>query len=104
MLTGPDEPHRALDQRRTAVATLLGQAPPAARPAYFWSDQYGVRLQFAGHALPGDSVSVEDGTLDERSFLAVYRRDQRPVAVLAMNRVAAFARWRRTLSLEGITR
>ncbi len=94
----------AKEQARTAAATLLGQAPPAARPAYFWSDQYGVRIQFAGHALPGDSVTVEDGRVDERSFLAVYRRDERPVAVLAMNRVGPFARWRRTLSLEGIPR
>jgi NADPH-dependent 2,4-dienoyl-CoA reductase/sulfur reductase-like enzyme len=88
----------AVEQSRTAAATLLGQEPPPARPAYFWSDQYGLRIQFAGHALPGDSVTVEEGSVDERSFLAVYHRAEQPVAVLAMDRVGPFARWRRKLA------
>jgi NADPH-dependent 2,4-dienoyl-CoA reductase/sulfur reductase-like enzyme len=32
------------EQARIAAARLLGQEPPAARPAYFWSDQYGLRI------------------------------------------------------------
>jgi len=86
------------EQARIAAATLLGQDPPPGRPAYFWSDQYGLRIQFAGHALPTDAVTVEEGSIDERSFLSVYYRAERPVAVLAMNRVGPFARWRRKLS------
>ncbi|WP_327000558.1 NAD(P)/FAD-dependent oxidoreductase [Dactylosporangium sp. NBC_01737] len=91
----------ARERARTAAATLLGAAPPAPAPAYFWSEQYGARIQFAGHALPGDDVSIEDGDVAGRSFLAVYRRpgpSGRPVAVLGMNRTPAFSRWRRRLA------
>jgi NADPH-dependent 2,4-dienoyl-CoA reductase/sulfur reductase-like enzyme len=83
-----------------AAATLLGREPPALRggPApYFWSDQYGVRIQFAGHYRPGDEVTIEEGSPAERSFLAVYRRDGRPVAALAMARPRPFVRLRKSL-------
>jgi 3-phenylpropionate/trans-cinnamate dioxygenase ferredoxin reductase subunit len=90
----------ALEQPATAVATLLG-APPVSRPPsavpYFWSDQYGVRIQFAGHRADGDTVRVVEGNPDDRSFLAVYERDNRPVAVLGMNQPKLFTRWRRQL-------
>ena len=41
----------ALERPALAVAALLDAdaAPRPAEPPYFWSDQYGVKLQFAGH-------------------------------------------------------
>jgi NADPH-dependent 2,4-dienoyl-CoA reductase/sulfur reductase-like enzyme len=91
----------ALERPAAAVATLLGRAstvgPP--RPAYFWSDQYGARIQFAGAADLADEVTVEDGDLAERSFLAVYRRAGSPVAVLGVDRVRPFTRMRRQLDV-----
>jgi len=89
----------ALERPAAAVATLLGRGatvgPP--RPPYFWSDQYGRRIQFAGAADLADELSVEDGSLEERSFLAVYRRAGEPVAVLGVDRIRPFTRWRRRL-------
>jgi 3-phenylpropionate/trans-cinnamate dioxygenase ferredoxin reductase component len=91
----------AAQQPAEAVATLLGQRPPA-HPAYevpyFWSDQYGCRLQFAGHREPGDRVDVVEGDLGSTSFLAVYRRGGEPVAVFGMNQPRLFGRWRRQLA------
>ncbi|MFC9926366.1 NAD(P)/FAD-dependent oxidoreductase [Streptomyces sp. NPDC127190] len=90
----------ALERPDAAVAALLGGGatqPVPPRPPYFWSDQYGVRIQFAGHAAGADSVTVEEGSTDDRSFLAVYRRAGRPVAVLGMNRPRLFTRWRKQL-------
>jgi NADPH-dependent 2,4-dienoyl-CoA reductase/sulfur reductase-like enzyme len=89
----------ALERPAAAVATLLGRGATvgAPRPPYFWSDQYGSRIQFAGAADLADAVTVEDGSLDERSFLAVYRRAGDPVAVLGVDRVRPFTRWRRQL-------
>ena len=88
----------AFEQPATAVATLLGRVPPSPPPApYFWSDQYGVRIQFAGHREDGDTVRVVEGDTEQRSFLAVYERHGQPVAVLGMNQPKLFTRWRRQL-------
>lgn len=88
----------ALERPAAAVATLLAHGatePAVPRPPYFWSDQYGVKIQFVGHAAGADSVTVEEGATDERSFLAVYRRAGTPVAVLGMNQPRLFTRWRK---------
>ncbi|GAA3817184.1 NAD(P)/FAD-dependent oxidoreductase [Amycolatopsis tucumanensis] len=88
----------ALEQPATAAATLLGhEQPPSPRAPYFWSDQYGARLQFAGHRREGDRMEVVDGDPAARRFTAVFRRGDRPVAVFAMNQPKVFGRWRREL-------
>ncbi|MGY1644301.1 NAD(P)/FAD-dependent oxidoreductase [Geodermatophilus sp. SYSU D00703] len=88
----------ALEQPATAVATLLGAGEPAPTPVpYFWSDQYGARIQFAGSRREGDVARVVEGDCADRSFLVVYERDGQPVAVLGMNQPRLFTRWRRQL-------
>ncbi|WP_179382384.1 FAD-dependent oxidoreductase [Streptomyces sp. SA15] len=90
----------ARERPDAAVATLLAGGatePGAPRPPYFWSDQYGVKIQFAGHAAGADSVTVEEGAPDDRNVLAVYRRAGQPVAVLGMNQPRLFTRWRKQL-------
>jgi NADPH-dependent 2,4-dienoyl-CoA reductase/sulfur reductase-like enzyme len=93
----------AMQHPALAAATLLG-VPAPKRPAtagvpYFWSDQYGLRLQFAGHRREGDVVEVVEGDLASLSFVAVYRRDGEPVAVLGMGQPKVFGRWRRELAV-----
>jgi NADPH-dependent 2,4-dienoyl-CoA reductase/sulfur reductase-like enzyme len=100
-------PHRvehwtgALERPATAVATLLaggthnGIAP---KPPYFWSDQYGRRIQFAGIAHTGDEITFEVGTVRDDSFLATYRRRGEPVAVLGVDQPKLFTRLRRQLA------
>ncbi|WP_448640370.1 NAD(P)/FAD-dependent oxidoreductase [Geodermatophilus sp. URMC 63] len=88
----------ALEQPATAVAALLGDEPSGPAPVpYFWSEQYGSRIQFAGSRRDGDAVRVLEGDLAERSFLAVYEREGRPVAVLGVDQPRLFTRWRRQL-------
>jgi NADPH-dependent 2,4-dienoyl-CoA reductase/sulfur reductase-like enzyme len=88
----------ALEQPAAAVATLLGAGEPAPTPVpYFWSDQYGARIQFAGSRHEGDIARVVEGSCADRSFLVVYERDGEPVAVLGMNQPRLFTRWRRQL-------
>jgi NADPH-dependent 2,4-dienoyl-CoA reductase/sulfur reductase-like enzyme len=90
----------AMTQPEIAAATLLGRrAAPHQTPPYFWSDQYGVRLQFAGHRRAGDVVDVVDGDPAARSFAAVYRRGGRPAAVLCLNQPKLFGRLRRQLAV-----
>lgn len=105
----------ARERAAIAATTLLSgnTAPlPRLRAPYFWSDLYDVRVQFAGHPELADSVAVESGSVDERSFLAVYRRDGVAVAALGMNQTKPFTAVRRTLvsgrdtaahSLQGVS-
>ncbi len=90
----------ALERPAIAVSTLLAggvHQGTAAKPPYFWSDQYGSRIQFAGMCRPGDEIVVEAGSCEERSFVATYRRDGRIVAVLGVDQPRLFNRWRRQL-------
>ncbi|MGF6884652.1 NADPH-dependent 2,4-dienoyl-CoA reductase/sulfur reductase-like enzyme [Nocardia sp. GAS34] len=91
----------ASERPAIAVSTLLAgghyQGTPV-KPPYFWSDQYGSRIQFAGIAQSGDEPTVEAGDPGRSSFLAVYRRAGHPVAVLGVDQVRLFTRWRRQLS------
>ncbi|ALV37357.1 FAD-dependent oxidoreductase [Streptomyces sp. CdTB01] len=91
----------ARERPEAAVTALLAGGavePGVPRPPYFWSDQYGVKIQFAGHAAGADRVTVEAGAVDDRDVLAVYRRAGEPVAVLGMNQPRLFMRWRKQLA------
>jgi NADPH-dependent 2,4-dienoyl-CoA reductase/sulfur reductase-like enzyme len=90
----------AAERPAVAVRALLEDYPadlPPVKPPYFWSDQYGTRIQFAGDAGRGDRVVYEQGGPDESSFLAVYYAGDRPVAVLGWNQTRLFCRWRKAL-------
>jgi NADPH-dependent 2,4-dienoyl-CoA reductase/sulfur reductase-like enzyme len=95
----------AQERAAVAVATLLsgGTETRIARPPYFWSDQYDVRIQLTGHPHGYDSVVVEEGSADARDFLAVFRRQGDPVAVLALNHAKSFMRWRKQLATQAPT-
>ncbi|WKX07555.1 NAD(P)/FAD-dependent oxidoreductase [Streptomyces sp. NL15-2K] len=95
----------ATEQPRIAVANLLaGHTVRTARSLpYFWSDQYGARIQFAGRRQDGDSVRIAEGELTEDApaeggFLALYERDGRTTAVLSVDRPRPFMRARRELA------
>ena len=66
--------------------SMLGLDPLPKQPPFFWSDQFGLRLQLVGDTTHADHVEVE-GTQD--SFVARYRGDGgKLVAALASNRPA----------------
>jgi len=90
----------AVERPDTAVATLLAGGTHAGGPPpqpYFWSNQYGSHIQFAGSTRAGDEVVIEEG---ERGFLAVYYRQGNPVAVLGVDQVRQFTQMRRQLVRE----
>lgn len=92
----------AREQAPVAAGTLLtgGTAPARPlRPPYVWSDLHGRRIQIAGHLDLADSVAVEAGSLEECSFLAVYRREGEPVAALAVDQPQKFMSVRRRLAM-----
>ncbi|MDT0454925.1 FAD-dependent oxidoreductase [Streptomyces sp. DSM 41527] len=91
----------ATEQAAVAAQNLLAGSTVATHHSlpYFWSDQYGVRLQFAGRRLPTDTPRILEGSPDDRSFLACYERDGRATAVFAVNRPRPFMRLRREMLL-----
>jgi NADPH-dependent 2,4-dienoyl-CoA reductase/sulfur reductase-like enzyme len=75
---------------------LLGLEPFPSAPAFFWSDQFGLRIQLVGDTRSADAVEI-DG--DESRFVARYRaRDRRLVAGLAVNRPQDVRALRRELA------
>lgn len=87
----------AAARQGTAVATaILGAEPRPAPLPSFWSDQYGLRIQYAGHASGADEIAF-NGDPGERDFTVLYHRDQRPVAALAVGRPREFAAMRRLI-------
>ncbi|WP_243788447.1 NAD(P)/FAD-dependent oxidoreductase [Saccharopolyspora gloriosae] len=92
----------AAQQPAAAVAALLGRehtAPAHHAVPYFWSDQYGHKLQFAGHRTADCTIQVEEGDLDSGDFLALFVDGAgTPVGALGIDRPRSFGRWRRRLA------
>jgi 3-phenylpropionate/trans-cinnamate dioxygenase ferredoxin reductase subunit len=91
----------ALEQPATAVRNLLAGSTVAefAAVPYFWSEQYGVRIQFAGYARPDDEISFVDGSPDDRRFVATYQRGSTVMGVVAMDNGKLFTRLRKQLTI-----
>jgi hypothetical protein len=66
-------------------------------PTSFWSDQYGVRIQFLGRTEAADRVEI-DGDLDARDFAVIWWRGRTPVAALLVGRPRALAQTRRLIA------
>lgn len=75
----------AVQQGGAAALAMLGEDPPAPPPSSFWSDLYGIRINWLGDARGADSVQI-DGQPDAHDFSVIYRRDGRPVAGLLVGR------------------
>ncbi|MDA3646810.1 FAD-dependent oxidoreductase [Saccharopolyspora indica] len=110
-------PHHPRTVRSDHWSTAMNQPPVAVRNLlagrtvahytgvpHFWSRQYGSTLQFAGYASPKDRITVVEGSLASRRFVAAYHRGGRQVALLAMNNPKQFATHRRRLTTTLTTR
>ncbi len=75
----------AAGQGAAVAHAILGEERPAVALPYFWSDQFGLRLQYVGHAESWDAVAIEGGA---DSFVARYVAHGSTVAALAVNRPA----------------
>ena len=88
----------AAGRQGAAVAhAIAGEPLPAPALSSFWSDQYGMRINYLGHASLADSVAI-DGDLAQRDFLATYSRAGKPVAALAVGRPQALGELRDLLA------
>ncbi len=53
---------------------MTGEGAAALMVPYFWSDQYGKKIQMLGHARPDDDVVRVSGSPEEGKWLALYSR------------------------------
>lgn len=89
----------ATEQGEAAAQTLLGRrTEPFASVPYVWSEQYGLKIEYVGHSRPGDRVTVVDGSVHERRFVAVYERDRRVVAALGIGRPRLLMKYRNQMA------
>ena len=75
----------AQNQGVAAAKSMLGVGQPYAPVAFFWSDQYDLKLQYVGHTTGQDDVVLR-GSVEAASWSAFYVRDGCLVAALAANR------------------
>jgi NADPH-dependent 2,4-dienoyl-CoA reductase/sulfur reductase-like enzyme len=93
----------AAEQGAHAARAILGAAAgeppiPYAPVPFFWSDQYGLKLQFLGRARADDDVRVVHGSTEEHGFVALYGRAGRLRGVFGMARPKLVMGYQRLLA------
>lgn len=90
----------AAGQAAAVARAIMGDERPYDDLPYFWSDQFGLRLQHVGHAEAWAGVELEG---DADSFTARYLDGEgRPLAALLANRPREVAALRRELAGAGL--
>jgi 3-phenylpropionate/trans-cinnamate dioxygenase ferredoxin reductase subunit len=90
----------AVEQGEHAAARLLagdGAGEPFAPAPFFWSDQYDVKIQFAGRARPEDEIRFAHGTPEDGRFVALFGRGGRLVGALGFNRARRIMDYRKQI-------
>jgi 3-phenylpropionate/trans-cinnamate dioxygenase ferredoxin reductase subunit len=80
-------------QADQVAAAITGQAPAPAQPAYWWSDQYDIKLQGLGAPAPDDDVHLITWGPKART-VALYERDGRLTGVVGFSAAAAVMKLR----------
>lgn len=80
----------ASEQANVAAATICGKPRPYEALPWFWSDQYDLKLQIAGLSQGYDQVVIRGDIKAGRSFAAFYLRENRLLAVDAVNKPQEF--------------
>jgi len=75
----------AQNQALAAAKSMVDRGQPYAEVPWFWSDQYDLNLQMAGHPNASDCL-VTRGSREELSFVTFYVRDGRLSGAVAINR------------------
>jgi 3-phenylpropionate/trans-cinnamate dioxygenase ferredoxin reductase subunit len=79
----------AVDQAKVAIANMLGENIRYDALPWFWSDQYGLKLQIAGLS-PGYDQLVVRGNPAERSVAFFYLKEGKIIAADCVGRIAEF--------------
>jgi len=83
-----------------AARAMLGLEPGRVELTSFWTDQYGLRIQYLGDAKLADAIAI-DGEPEDRNFTATFTRAGRPVAALLIDRTRSLPAMRKLISDGG---
>jgi NADPH-dependent 2,4-dienoyl-CoA reductase/sulfur reductase-like enzyme len=89
----------AVEQADWAARTLLagpGGGLPFSTVPYFWSDQYGKKIQYVG--IIGEFAGVVEGALDGEKFVAIFTSGDQLVGALCVNSQSRMIRYRRLIA------
>jgi 3-phenylpropionate/trans-cinnamate dioxygenase ferredoxin reductase component len=91
----------AVEMSVHAARRLLGGvsfSEPFAPVPYFWSDQYDLKIQFAGVARSTDEVAFVEGSEETRRGVVLYGHEGKLTGVLALGRPAQLVRYRTAIA------
>lgn len=77
----------AMEQGKSAAAALLGKEKPFTATPWFWSDQYGLKLQMVGLSSGFDQV-VQRGNPTDKKFSVFYYRQGKMIAMDSINQAS----------------
>jgi apoptosis-inducing factor 3 len=72
-------------QGQVAARNILGHREPFTGVPFFWTQQFGVALNYVGHAERWDAVEI-DGSLEAKHCAVSYQLDGKTVAVATIGR------------------
>jgi NADPH-dependent 2,4-dienoyl-CoA reductase/sulfur reductase-like enzyme len=75
----------ATEQAIAVAGNILGDDRPYIPIPYFWTDQFDAKIHVHGMPSLDAEVSIVEGTVAARRFVAVYRRDGQVTGVLGWN-------------------
>lgn len=75
----------AMQHGRTAAQNMTGENVAFKSVPFFWTGQYDVKLRYIGHAEKWDDVVIQ-GSLEDKSFLAFYIKEEQTLAVSGIGR------------------
>lgn len=75
----------AMQHGRTAARNMTGESVAFESVPFFWTGQYDVNLRYIGHAEKWDDIVIQ-GSLEDKSFLAFYVKDEQALAVAGIGR------------------
>ncbi|MFD4356893.1 NAD(P)/FAD-dependent oxidoreductase [Nocardia sp. NPDC058518] len=90
----------ATEQAAVVAAAIAGTPRPHAPISYFWTDQFGTKIQVHGTVTREATAQVVDGDPEDGRFVVRYEQEGAVTAVLGWN-MAKQARIRRQELIEG---
>jgi len=89
----------AIEQARSASASICGKQKVYASIPWFWSDQYDLKLQISGLNQGYDQVIIRGDLKKSRSFVVYYLKDGKIISADCVNRPKEFMVVKRIMAM-----